>query len=69
MDKQDRVFFRAWNTKKIISSSIIYLCFSNMACFRISLDLQMNNETSMQLTEVKAYKTKGETLVNETKIQ
>lgn len=40
-----------------------------MACFRISLDLQMNNETGMQLTEVKAYKTKGETLVNETKIQ
>lgn len=69
MDKQDRDFFRAWNTMKIIIGSIIYLCFSNTVYFRVALDLQMNSDTAVHLTEAKAYEMKGETLVNETKIQ
>jgi len=51
----------------ITISSIIYLCFPNLVCFRVALDLPMSNKIAVHLPEAKAHKITGETLVNETK--
>lgn len=48
--------FRAWDLKKIIISSIIQLFLSNMVCFRVALDKQMNNETGVILLKQKEMK-------------